>query len=105
MTLENPVIAKIQFQLPSVLPRLSQFFDPRLYLLYCIKHRAISELFGTAYLPVSSTLPYVGQDQLKSFVGELVQAKGKVSERNGGYPIEFKEIRQLPPAATDKSGK
>ena len=103
-TLDAPVVAKFEFQLPLVFFRSSQFFDPRLYLLYCIEHRAISELFGTTYLPVTSTLPYMGQDQLKPFVDELVQAKGKVSERNGGHAIEFKVIRQLPPAATNKSG-
>jgi hypothetical protein len=41
---DTPVIAKFQFQLSSVLSRLSQFFDPRLYLLYCIEHRMIEDL-------------------------------------------------------------
>jgi hypothetical protein len=39
---------------------------------------------------------------LKPFVGELVHAKGKVFERNGGHAIEIKEIHKLPAAATDK---
>src|SRR5882724_6692950 len=33
--LDIRVVAKFQFQLPSVFFRLSQFFDPRLYFLYC----------------------------------------------------------------------
>src|SRR5438552_3869584 len=57
---------------------------------------------GTTYLPVTTTMPDMGQDQLKPFVGELVRAKGKVFERNGGHAIEIKEIHKLPAAATDK---
>jgi hypothetical protein len=57
---------------------------------------------GTTYLPVTTTMPEMGQDQLKPFVGELVQAKGKVFERNGGHAIEIKEIHKLAAAVTDK---
>ena len=57
---------------------------------------------GTTYLPVTTTMPDVGQDQLKAFVGELVQAKGRVFERNGGHAIQIKEIHNLAPAVTDK---
>jgi hypothetical protein len=57
---------------------------------------------GTAYLPVTTTMPDMGQDQLKPFVGELVLAKGKVFERNGGHAIEIKEIHKLAAAVTDK---
>jgi len=42
--LDIRVVAKFQFQLPSVFFRLSQFFDPRLYFLYCVKHGAIENL-------------------------------------------------------------
>jgi hypothetical protein len=42
--LDTPVVAKFEFQLPLVFFRFSQFFDPRLYLLYCIEHRAIEDL-------------------------------------------------------------
>ena len=41
--LDTPVI-KFQFRLPSVFLRLSQFFDPRLYLVYCVKHVTIEDL-------------------------------------------------------------
>ena len=57
---------------------------------------------GTTYLPVTTTMPDMGQDQLKAFVGELVQAKGRVFERNGGHAIEIKEIHKLAAAVTDK---
>jgi len=44
----------------------------------------------------------MGQDQLKPFVGEMVEAKGKVFERNGGHAIEIKEIRKLPPVSVER---
>jgi hypothetical protein len=47
-------------------------------------------------------MPDMGQEQLKPYIGELVQAKGKVFERNGGYAIEIKEIHKLPSAPVDK---
>jgi hypothetical protein len=56
---------------------------------------------GTTYLPVTTTMPDTGQEQLKPFVGEIVEAKGKVFERNGGHAIEIKEIHKLAPS-TDK---
>jgi len=40
-----------------------------------------------------------GQDALKPFIGEHVQATGKVFERNGGHAIEITEIHKLPAAA------
>jgi len=57
---------------------------------------------GSTYLPVTTTMPDMGQDQLKPFVGEMVEAKGKVFERNGGHAIEIKEIHKLPTPSTDK---
>jgi hypothetical protein len=57
---------------------------------------------GTTYLPVTTTMPDMGQDQLKPYVGEMVEAKGKVFERNGGHAIEIKEIHKLAPVAADK---
>jgi hypothetical protein len=57
---------------------------------------------GSTYLPVTTTMPDMGQDQLKPFVGEMVEAKGKVFERNGGHAIEIKEIHKLPAPSTDK---
>jgi hypothetical protein len=57
---------------------------------------------GTTYLPVTTTMPDMGQEQLKTYVGEMVEAKGKVFERNGGHAIEIKEIHKLPPASANK---
>jgi hypothetical protein len=57
---------------------------------------------GTTYLPITTTMPDMGQEQLKPYVGEMVEAKGKLFERNGGHAIEIKEIHKLPPAAVDK---
>jgi len=37
------------------------------------------------------------QDALKPFIGEHVQATGKVFERNGGHAIEITEIHKLRP--------
>jgi hypothetical protein len=57
---------------------------------------------GTTYLPVTSTMPDMGQDKLKPFIGEMVEARGKVSERNGGHAIEIKEIHKLPATTPDR---
>jgi hypothetical protein len=57
---------------------------------------------GTSYLPVTTTMPDMGQEQLKPYVGEMVEAKGKVFERNGGHAIEIKEIHKIAPPSTDK---
>jgi hypothetical protein len=57
---------------------------------------------GTTYLPVTTTMPDTGQEQLKPYVGEMVEAQGKVFERNGGHAIEIKELHKLPPASADK---
>jgi hypothetical protein len=57
---------------------------------------------GATYLPVTTTMPDMGQAQLKAYVGEIVEAKGKVFERNGGHAIEIKEMHKLAPAPTNK---
>ena len=57
---------------------------------------------GTVYVPVTSSMPDTGQDALKPFIGEHVQATGKVFERNGGHAIEISEIHKLP---SDAAGK
>jgi len=57
---------------------------------------------GATYLPVTTTMPDTGQEQLKAYVGEMVEARGKVFERNGGHAIEIKEIHKLPATSTDK---
>jgi hypothetical protein len=57
---------------------------------------------GSVYLPITETMPDTGQDALKPFVGEHVQATGKVFERNGGHAIEISDIHQLP---NDAAGK
>src|SRR5882762_9787060 len=54
---------------------------------------------GTVYVPVTEAMPDTGQDALKPFIGEHVQATGKVFERNGGHAIEITEIHKLPAAA------
>ena len=50
---------------------------------------------GTVYVPVTESMPDTGQDALKPFIGEHVQATGKVFERNGGHAIEISEIHKL----------
>ena len=57
---------------------------------------------GSVYVPVTESMPDTGQNALKPFVGEHVQATGKVFERNGGHAIEISEIHQLPNEATSK---
>ena len=57
---------------------------------------------GTTYLPVTTTMPDMGQEQLKPYIGEMVEAKGKVFERNGGHAIEIKEIHKAAASSSDK---
>jgi len=57
---------------------------------------------GSVYVPVTAAMPDTGQNVLKPFVGEHVQATGKVSERNGTRAIEITEIHQL---RNDVAGK
>jgi hypothetical protein len=57
---------------------------------------------GTTYLPITTTMPDMGQEKLKPYIGEIVEAKGKVFERNGGHAIEIKEIHKITPSSPDK---
>jgi len=57
---------------------------------------------GSVYVPVTESMPDTGQDALKPFVGEHVQATGKVFERNSTHAIEISEIHQLPNDAASK---
>jgi hypothetical protein len=57
---------------------------------------------GSVYVPVTESMPDTGQDALKPFIGEQVQATGKVFERNGGHAIAISEIHKLPSAAAGK---
>jgi hypothetical protein len=57
---------------------------------------------GDVYVPVTQSMPDMGQDALKPFVGEHVKATGKVFLRNGTHAIEISEIHQLPGDAQSK---
>lgn len=57
---------------------------------------------GAVYVPVTESMPDMGQNALKPFVGEHVKATGKVFLRNGTHAIEISEIHQLP---NDVAGK
>jgi hypothetical protein len=57
---------------------------------------------GSVYVPITESMPDMGQHALKPFVGEHVQATGKVFERNGGHAIEISEVHRLP---NDAAGK
>jgi hypothetical protein len=57
---------------------------------------------GSIYVPITESMPDTGQDALRPFVGEHVQATGKVFERSGGHAIEISEIHQL---SNDAAGK
>jgi hypothetical protein len=57
---------------------------------------------GSVYVPVNESMPDTGQNALKPFVGEHVQATGKVFERNGGHAIEINDIHELPNKAASK---
>jgi hypothetical protein len=51
---------------------------------------------GDVYVPVTQSMPDMGQNALKPFVGEQVRATGKVFLRNGTHAIEISDIHQLP---------
>ena len=57
---------------------------------------------GAVYVPVTESMPDMGQNALKPFVGEHVKATGKVFLRNGTHAIEISEIHPLP---NDVAGK
>jgi hypothetical protein len=51
---------------------------------------------GDVYVPITQSMPDMGQNALKPFVGEHVKATGKVFLRNGTHAIEISDIHQLP---------
>lgn len=51
---------------------------------------------GEVYVPVTQSMPDMGQNALKPFVGEHVKATGKVFLRNGTHAIEISKIDRLP---------
>ena len=57
---------------------------------------------GEVYVPVTQSMPDMGQDALKPFVGEHVKATGKVFLRNGTHAIEISKIDRLPDAVQSK---
>jgi hypothetical protein len=57
---------------------------------------------GSVYVPVTQSMPDMGQNALKPFVGEHVKATGKVFLRNGTHAIEISEIHQLSSDVTNK---
>lgn len=57
---------------------------------------------GEVYVPVTQSMPDMGQDALKPFVGEHVKATGKVFLRNGAHAIEISKIDRLPDAVQSK---
>jgi hypothetical protein len=74
--LGNDHLAKFQFQLPSIFFGLSQFFDPRLYLLYRFKYGTIEDL-NIAF--PGDVRFRVTQDALYDFVlgSDFIQVRGK----------------------------
>lgn len=57
---------------------------------------------GDVYVPVTQSMPDMGQNALKPFVGEHVKAVGKVFLRNGTHAIEINKIDRLPDAPQTK---
>ena len=57
---------------------------------------------GEVYVPVTQSMPDMGQNALKPFVGEHVKAVGKVFLRNGTHAIEISKIDRLPDEAQGK---
>ena len=57
---------------------------------------------GDVYVPVTQSMPDMGQNALKPFVGEHVKATGKVFLRNGTHAIEISKIDRLPDAVPGK---
>ena len=57
---------------------------------------------GDVYLPVTQSMPDMGQNALKPFVGEHVKATGKVFLRNGTHAIEISEVHAVEDGTKDK---
>jgi hypothetical protein len=50
---------------------------------------------GDVYVPITQSMPDMGQSALKPFVGEHVKATGKVFLRNGTHAIEISEVHAV----------
>lgn len=57
---------------------------------------------GEVYVPITQSMPDMGQNALKPFVGEHVKATGKVFLRNGTHAIEISKIDRAPDEAQSK---
>ena len=57
---------------------------------------------GDVYVPITQSMPDMGQNALKPFVGEHVKATGKVFLRNGTHAIEISDIHAVPEGTQDK---
>src|SRR5215831_6901141 len=57
---------------------------------------------GDVFVPVTQSMPDMGQDALKPFVGEHVKATGKVFLRNGTHAIEISEVHAVGSETKDK---
>ena len=57
---------------------------------------------GQVYLPITQSMPDMGQNALKPFVGEHVKATGKVFLRNGTHAIEISKIDRVPDGVQGK---
>lgn len=51
---------------------------------------------GEVYVPVTQSMPDMGQNALKPFAGEHVKVTGRVFLRNGTHAIEISKIDRLP---------
>src|SRR5579859_3059965 len=95
--LDISAVAEFELQLPLLFFRLSQFFDPRLYLLYCLKHSAIKDL----NIAFSGDMRFrVTQDALYDFVlgTDFIQVRRKSpSESVPTEPRQTDGLYDLPP--------
>lgn len=57
---------------------------------------------GDVYVPITQSMPDMGQNALKPFVGEHVKATGKVFLRNGTHAIEITEVHAVGGDTKDK---
>ena len=57
---------------------------------------------GDVYVPVTQSMPDMGQSALKPFVGEHVKATGKVFLRNGTHAIEISKIDRVADSTNGK---
>lgn len=57
---------------------------------------------GDVYVPVTRSMPDMGQSVLKPFVGEHVKATGKVFLRNGTHAIEISKIDRMTDGSSGK---